>query len=222
MKRITLVFFLAVALAELLAVILSWAPLNFIVKPLIVISLAAYYLTNTTHRRSLFLIAMAFCWLGDVLLMFQDDQPIFFMAGLGAFLLGHVLYIMSYQRLRLGTGSSALLGPQKIRFSLPIILAGTGLVVVLYPKLDDLTVPVMVYALVITVMALQALFRFGYTNKKSFTLIFIGALFFMISDSLLAINKFLTPVPLASLGIMFTYMLAQYLIVEGVLAHDNK
>jgi uncharacterized membrane protein YhhN len=71
-------------------------------------------------------------------------------------------------------------------------------------------------------MALQALFRFGYTNKKSFTLIFIGALFFMISDSLLAINKFLTPVPLASLGIMFTYMLAQYLIVEGVLAHDNK
>ncbi|MDZ7649383.1 MAG: lysoplasmalogenase [Cytophagales bacterium] len=156
MKRITLVFFLAVALTELLAVSFSWATLNFIAKPLIVISLAAYYLANTTHRRSLFLIAMAFCWLGDVLLMFQDDRPIFFMAGLGAFLTGHILYILSYQRLRSGTGSSALLGPQKIRFALPIILAGTGLVVVLYPKLGDLTVPVMVYALVITVMALQA------------------------------------------------------------------
>ncbi len=95
------------------------------------------------------------------------------------------------------------------------------MVVVLYPTLGGLRMPVMLYALVITVMALQALFRFGYTSTKSFALIFCGAICFMISDSLLAINKFLQPVPMASLCIMATYILAQYLIVEGVLTHKK-
>jgi len=44
----------------------------------------------------------------------------------------------------------------------------------------------------------------------------------MISDSLLAINKFMQPLPLSGLAIMLTYLLAQYLIVEGVLKHEVK
>lgn len=79
----------------------------------------------------------------------------------------------------------------------------------------------MIYALVITIMALQALFRFGYTTNKSFALVFIGAILFMISDSLLAINKFLMPIQFASFYIISTYMVAQYLIVEGVIAHTD-
>jgi uncharacterized membrane protein YhhN len=43
----------------------------------------------------------------------------------------------------------------------------------------------------------------------------------MLSDSLLAINKFMKPLPLASLAIMTTYILAQYLIVEGFIAHHD-
>jgi uncharacterized membrane protein YhhN len=70
-------------------------------------------------------------------------------------------------------------------------------------------------------MAMQALFRYGRTNSKSFTLVFAGAISFMLSDSLLAINKFMQPLPLAGLAIMFTYILAQYLIVEGVVRHEG-
>jgi len=101
-------------------------------------------------------------------------------------------------------------------------LAGTGLVTVLFPHLGNLQIPVMVYALVITLMSLQALFRYGYTSKPSFILVFCGAISFMISDSLLAINKFMQPLPLSGLAIMLTYLLAQYLIVEGVLKHEVK
>jgi uncharacterized membrane protein YhhN len=184
------------------------------------ISLAVYYLANTQQKSILFLVAMLFCWAGDVLLLFPSE--LFFMAGLVAFLTGHVLYIFCYQQMRFNESKNALLGTQKVRFALPIVLAGTGLVVVLYPVLGDLKIPVMIYALVITIMAMQALFRFGYTSNKSFALVFIGAILFMISDSLLAINKFLMPIQFASVGIMATYMMAQYLIVEGVMAHTNK
>ncbi len=143
----------------------------------------------------------------------------FFIYGLVAFLSGHVLYVFSYKQMRDPESVGGLLSTQKIRFSFPIILAGTGLVVVLLPHLGELKIPVMIYALVITIMVLQALFRFGFTSKKSFLLIFVGALFFMISDSALAINKFMNPLPMASLLIMVTYITAQYLIVEGAIAH---
>ncbi|MBL7877103.1 MAG: lysoplasmalogenase [Cyclobacteriaceae bacterium] len=222
MKKYTLYAFVLISIAELISVTYSIGELSLVAKPLIMIALAAYYFSRTSIRSSLFLTALFFCWLGDVLLMFDYRSELFFMAGLGSFLTGHILYILCYQRFRFSIATNPLLGPQKIRFSLPIILAGTGLVVVLYPKLGDLTMPVVVYALVITFMALQALFRFGYTSTKSFALVFCGALCFMISDSLLAINKFLQAIPFASVWIMSTYMLAQYLIVEGVIAHENK
>ncbi len=220
MKKVTLYFVALVFLLEMITITFNLSTLNFVVKPLIMISLAVYYLANTQQKSILFLVAMLFCWAGDVLLLFPSE--LFFMAGLVAFLTGHVLYIFCYQQMRFNESKNALLGTQKVRFALPIVLAGTGLVVVLYPVLGDLKIPVMIYALVITIMAMQALFRFGYTSNKSFALVFIGAILFMISDSLLAINKFLMPIQFASVGIMATYMMAQYLIVEGVMAHTNK
>ncbi|HNR73099.1 MAG TPA: lysoplasmalogenase [Cyclobacteriaceae bacterium] len=219
MRKTSLLVFGTLAATNLIAATFNLALLNFITKPLLVPALAVYYLVATSQRSYLFLTALFFCWLGDVLLMLQRDE-LFFIAGLVAFLTGQVLYIICYRNFRsAGTG---LTGPQQIRFSLPIILAGTGLVTILFPHLGGLQIPVLVYALVITVMAMQALFRYGYTNSKSFVLVFVGALSFMISDSLLAINKFMQPLPLAGLAVMLTYLLAQYLIVEGVVRHDKN
>jgi uncharacterized membrane protein YhhN len=61
-------------------------------------------------------------------------------------------------------------------------------------------IPVLIYAAVLTGMVLVALFRFGKTSSSSFALVFGGAILFMISDSLIAINKFLEPLPMAGIG----------------------
>ncbi|KXK28930.1 MAG: YhhN-like protein [Bacteroidetes bacterium OLB12] len=165
MRKTSLLVFGTLAATNLIAATFNLALLNFITKPLLVPALAVYYLVATSQRSYLFLTALFFCWLGDVLLMLQRDE-LFFIAGLVAFLTGQVLYIICYRNFRsAGTG---LTGPQQIRFSLPIILAGTGLVTILFPHLGGLQIPVLVYALVITVMAMQALFRYGYTNSKKF------------------------------------------------------
>jgi uncharacterized membrane protein YhhN len=221
MKKISLILFVLVVAAELIAVTFDILVVQTIAKPLIMITLMVYYISGVSERNYFFIAALVFCWLGDVLLMFQGDE-IFFIAGLVAFLSGHVLYVFSYRQLRDPEGVEGLLSTQKIRYSFPIILAGTGLVVVLLPHLGELKIPVMIYALVLTIMVLQALFRFGFTSKRSFALIFVGAIFFMISDSALAINKFMHPLPMASLLIMSTYMSAQFLIVEGAIAHSAK
>jgi len=221
MKKTALILFVLVAMAELFAVTFGISLVNTMAKPLIMISLMGYYILSVSQRNYFFVTALAFCWLGDVLLMFQGDET-YFIGGLVAFLTGHVLYVFSYKQMRSPQSADGLLSTQKIRFSFPVILAGTGLVVVLLPHLGELKIPVMIYALVLTIMVLQALFRFGFTSKRSFALIFTGALFFMISDSALAINKFMLPLPMASLLIMSTYITAQYLIVEGAVAHSAK
>jgi uncharacterized membrane protein YhhN len=144
------------------------------------------------------------------------------MLGLGAFLIGHLLYILCYRHFRWAEKANELLGPQKVRFSFPIVLAGTGLVVILYPSLGDLKIPVLIYARVLTLMALNALFRYGRTTTKSFLFVFMGAVLFMLSDSLLAINKFYASFSSAGAMIMMTYCTAQFLIVEGISLHEKN
>lgn len=217
-----LILFFAASAIEIMANLMAWDAVHLFAKPLIMLSLIAHYYVHSPIRSMLFVGALFFCWAGDVLLIFQAKNGLFFIGGLVAFLIGHVIYILCYRQLMIADKSKELLGTQKVRYSVPIILAGTGLVAVLSPTLGDLRVPVMLYALVLTVMVLNALIRFGRTNVTSFVLIFSGAICFMISDSVLAINKFLQPFSGAGVLIMFTYCLAQYLIVAGALAHERE
>ncbi len=224
MKRsfIFLALFVFVSVLELLSVTLDWKLSHFVSKPLIMLSLIGYYFGSTSKRPLNFIMALFFCWAGDVLLLFQIEGEIFFILGLIAFLVGHVLYTLAYQQLRWSDKKNALIATQKIRFSFPIVLAGTGLIVILFPLLGDLKIPVLVYAIVLMVMVMTALFRYGRTTVRSFWMVFGGAAIFMSSDSLLAINKFYSPIYLSGFFIMLTYTLAQYLIVEGVLTHKEE
>jgi uncharacterized membrane protein YhhN len=175
------------------------------------------------HRSPSVIWAILFSLAGDVLLMFEAKSSSLFIVGLLSFLMAHVCYILAYRNHQNETEASALQGIQKMRLAFPIVLAGTGLTVVLYPVLGALRVPVMIYALILVVMVLNALFRYGRTNTKSFWFVFGGSLLFMLSDSLLAINKFLSYLPMAEILIMTTYIAAQFFIVYGIVRHlDSK
>ncbi|MDA8889983.1 lysoplasmalogenase, partial [Cyclobacteriaceae bacterium] len=112
--------------------------------------------------------------------------------------------------------------PIKLKFLplLPYLLAGIFLFYILLPKTDELLIPVFIYGLSLIGMAGIARIRQGRTNIKSYRYVLIGTLLFLISDSLLALNKLVWDIPYAGIGIMTTYMGAQILITEGVL-QDN-
>jgi len=224
MKRFFLISFVAISVVELIALVSSFTLLAVVAKPLIIATLVGYYYYSTRipKRSLIFLSGLLFCWAGDVLLLFQSEAELFFICGLFSFLVGHILYIITYRQHRSEETENGLLSTQKIRFSLPVILAGTGLVVVLFPLLGDLKIPVLIYAIVIIVMVMNALFRYGRTSPASFWMVFAGALLFQLSDSLLAINKFYAPFPFSDFWVMLTYIGAQYLIVQGVIDHTLK
>jgi len=221
MKRIFLYSFLLISIGELVAITTDMEWLTHICKPLIMLTLGFYYVSAVAREdRSATLIgAVLLSCAGDTLLMFANDGNAFFMYGLLAFMVSHVLYILTYRQHQNEETDNRLRGIHRVRFAFPIVLAGTGLMIVLYPVLGDLKFPVLIYTLVLVFMALSALFRYGRTNTTSFALVFGGAVLFVISDSILAINKFLEPIRGSVFLIMFTYIVAQYCIVQGLLVH---
>lgn len=223
-KRIFMVLFIAVSLADLLAIYFSLEWLQHICKPLITVMLGGYYFVSAPreHRSGIIMLALFFSFLGDSFLMYEAMNELYFMSGLGSFLLAHVMFILVYRKFQWIKTDNELAGVHRVRMALPVVLAGCGLLVVLYPKLNELLVPVMIYAAVLVVMVLMALFRYGRTSSLSFSLVFAGALLFMISDSLLAFNKFLQPVFMGGLLVMITYISAQFLIIEGLLNHKEN
>src|SRR5687768_2150230 len=225
MKRAFLYLFVLASVGEIISTLSDLAWLETICKPALMITLGLYYWSSQKKSQEPVVLsvvmAIIFSCVGDVLLMFQQSNPNYFMFGLAAFLFAHIFYIFSYQQHRGDESGNELQGLQKIRFALPIVLAGMGLVTILYNRLGDLKIPVLLYAGVLTYMVLVALFRFGRTNAGSFAMVFGGAILFMMSDSLIAINKFLEPLSQASFWVMITYISAQFLIVRGLIKHEN-
>jgi uncharacterized membrane protein YhhN len=221
MKKYFFSLFLLTSAAELIAHIVDLPVVHFISKPLLLIWLLLYYLYSVKQLgfSQTVVVALLFSWLGDVLLMVEDKR--YFIFGLFAFLLAHLFYVLAYKQHRYEDKTKGLSGVQRFRFSFPIVLAGTGLITVLYNHLGDLKIPAIVYALVFVVMVLNALFRFGRTSASSFAMVFSGAILFAVSDSLIAITKFLEPIAYSQFWIMSTYIVAQYLIVQGLIKHDS-
>ncbi len=186
-------------------------------KPLLLLSLIAFFWHHTSERNQsekLFLGALLFSWLGDILLMFTEYGEIYFMLGLGAFLLAQVQYVLSFSNEVRGKSS---LIRKKPWLALPFLAYGVYFVYLLYPNLGNLVVPVTLYALVLVSMAIAALNRGSAVHPRSFSLIFIGALFFIASDSVLAYAKFNGEFTYSRVITMATYGVAQYFLVWGKL-----
>ena len=218
-KSFTIIF-LAIVLLELFSSnIKSLLPIHVIAKPLILLSLIFFFINQGKHLSSktkvITLLALLFSLAGDVLLMFTDISASFFLSGLVAFLLAHIMYIMVFLDKK-NSKKIALI------FITVLLIYAIGIFYLLKDGLGDMLIPVIVYMLVILTMILTSTMRKGNVSNKSYNLVFIGAIFFVISDSFLAINKFYQPVPLSKIIIMSTYSLAQYLIVLGLLKQKNN
>lgn len=222
-KQLHFAFFV-VFFGQLISRFLESEMLDYILKPMIMPCLALLFIYPKNNAvfldkfSKLILIAFFFSWLGDIALMFDRVNPNFFLLGLSAFLIAHICYIFAFYYSSQNSKNSSLFATKPYLF-LPLLAYGGGLFYFLLPNLHDFTIPVLIYALVISMMACFALNRKNKVNMASFNLLFYGSLLFVLSDSLIALNKFLLAIPHGGLWVMLTYMLAQYLIMRGSKLH---
>ena len=153
--------------------------------------------------RTLTLAALCFSALGDVLLALQFPQQ--FVFGLGAFLLAQLLYAANFLR------HADFRSRRFVLRGLPVLVAALLLARWLLPAAGELAAAVLVYLAAIVAMALSAA-----AHRGDSALLFAGAVTFMLSDALIAVNKFLQPLPLAGTAIMLTYYGAQMMLLYGI------
>lgn len=153
-----------------------------------------------TYRRWI-CIGLVFSLAGDILLDWPGDLFVF---GLGAFLIGHLAYLRAY------VSDSRL--PALPALLLALIAGGAMFAILASSGLGELLIPVACYATAISLMLWRALSRIGHPDLQpgSTWLAAVGAALFVLSDSLIGIDRFVTSFDAAPYAIILTYWLGQW------------
>ncbi len=150
------------------------------------------------------IIGLLFSLAGDVFLMLPSDR---FLAGLVAFLIAHLFYIAAF----LSEISALTWWPL-----VPLVIYGIVIYTIVASSLGKLKLPVLIYVVVILIMAWLAWERWSQTGQSGALLAFAGAVLFVISDTILAIDRFRGAFKLSRALNLTTYFAAQWLIASSV------
>ncbi len=203
LPRPTVLAFLFTSFLYLACVSYISFPLTTFLKPIPILCLMIGVLQTDLipWAKKLLLTALGFSLLGDIIL----SLPITLQMELGilCFLLAHCCYIF----LLLKNYKFNLL---HLVYFIPVIIFSGFMISILLPHLGALKIPVIIYFFVLLFMVLSA-----FQVKTQRLLMAVGALSFMLSDSILAYNMFVMPQVDMIIVIMFDYYLAQFLLTLG-------
>ena len=220
-KRFWVIIYFIVLAIDLFAVYAGNETLRYVTKPLLMPLLIVYFVSAVkpfaSSLKKWIILALALSWLGDVLLMFELMNSSFFIFGLAAFLIAHIFYIILFDQIRVKENIKQSLLPL-----LPIAIYYILLMTLLQPTLGKMQKPVSVYGLVISIMLSFAIDLWRSKDRLASFFIILGALLFITSDSLLAINKFYQSFEFAGVAVMLTYGLAQLLITLGAVRYISS
>ncbi len=212
-KTLAHILFLTVFIAEMYAIIFGNEVVEFIAKPMLMVSLAVFYLVSVSKPNFWYLSALFFSFWGDSLLLFKDE---YFVFGLASFLLAHVLYITISSKYLQQVSLTKI-----VLHSLPFVIFLVLLMNLIYPNLEAMFIPVLVYGIVISVLGVVTYLVFSIHKLTANLWLFLGALLFIASDSILSINKFYESQEIYHVFIMTTYIIAQFLICKAIIAKSN-
>lgn len=239
--KVVLMILVGVSIIEFYAEFTHNHEVLFFTKPLLLPLIALGYfisvngMWNKVHK--LMMMTFLFSWFGDISLMLTPEtitdtelmgipkSKYFFLAGLSSFFVTQLLFVILFRK-SVNTSNSTL----SRFFYVPFVLYWICMLVIILPPLhanpekSSATVPVIFYSAVLISMAAHALNRYGKTTNQSFWLTFVGAIVFVISDSLIAINFLAFPKPThyAGFSIITTYIIAECFIAVGILLHPKS
>lgn len=170
-------------------------PVSCTVKTIPILCMALALLLSRRDTFALLVVGgLLLSAVGDFLLAMPGDGT--FVPGLVAFLLGHVAYVGAFLTERRGL---------HLLHALPVLAYGVGVGLWLWPHLGGMSLPVLAYLVVICTMLWRAAARVGRGATLDLWLGLAGAVLFVLSDTAVAANRFVTELPAASAVIMLTY-----------------
>jgi uncharacterized membrane protein YhhN len=157
----------------------------------------------------LFALALLFSAAGDAFLAYDGQR--LFVPGLASFLVTHALYAVVFVLATKGAATAMSAGRKVMLAVIPAFACAYSLV--LWPHLGALAIPVVLYIAAIVAMAMLSL-------RVRAIEVPIGAVLFMVSDSLISLEKFLWQAAWIGPLVWISYALAQLLIARGMLKKE--
>ena len=207
LKLIFLLILGVVSIVYLITLFFKDSILQYILKGCLVPLILAVYLSVANNVLPMILIALVFGWLGDIFLL-KISNLLRFRLGLASFLLGHIFYIIT-----MFTYSQPL---NHIIILIISVLVAVCYGIVIFKFIQptkEMKIPVIAYETILLTMAIFALQLFLAQGGKFGAFVFTGSIFFVASDSMLALATFRKKA--LNVPVMFTYIAAQLLIVLG-------
>lgn len=185
----------------------------FLSKPLIITSLVIVYLVAVKKSNFWYVSALFFSFWGDVLLLFKEQ---YFVFGLASFLVAHILYI------KITAGFIKKISFQKIVLAcIPFLTFLITLLYLIIDNLGEMKIAVIVYGIVISTFGVVSFLNYLQAKSTENLWLFLGTLIFIISDTLIALDKFYEPKEIYAVSVMLTYIVAQYLICKAIIVKNS-
>lgn len=213
-KLFCIIFFL-IALVDIIGLLMNKPQIRAIFKPLIIVSLGLYYVVSVSKIDKVYLAALFFSFAGDVVLL--KTYGGYFLIGIFSFLITQLLYIFILNK----DVEQYKIKPL-LRASFPFIVTFMTVILFVKESLGNFFIPIFIYAIVITTLGGISFYNFLEKRDRPSMYMAIGVFLFITSDSVLAVEHFMIPYREAELGIiiMFTYVLAQFLICRYMIEKD--
>lgn len=191
---------------------------NPLTKPIVIWTLSCLSFLQKHDYGFYVGMGLIFSSFGDILLEISESDKLFFIGGLVNFLIAHIFYIVGFLKTDISYKNA-------IPISLILLVFYGILMSLLIPNAEfELKVPILFYGIIICTMAFLSFNRYFSDNEKTYVLprlyAFIGSTIFVVSDTLLALNKFYHPIINAKTLVMITYYFAQTFI--GASTHFKK
>jgi len=194
-------------------------PYRYVSKPLVMLLLMGFYLTNhhEVDKKKFFyvLFALSSFLIGDIFLI-THLNTFSLISGMSFFMIGKVLYSFKFSHV------SDFKVNRLIPFLLVIFAFMAALFSLIYDNLGDYFIPVLFYFFVSLLTLQIAYLRKNAVNFKSYMLVLIGLEIFVVGESVMAIKMFYQDIPYQDIMTMVFYGLSQYLIILGLIKEETK
>ena len=224
-KSFGIVYYMLVAVF-MCTVLFDLQLVHYLVKPLFMIALMTFHWKQLHGKFGFFSkmvqLGLFLSWLGDIALMIDEQFPILFVVGLGAFLIAHIGYALGFAQNITTSGKPLDLG-RSVLIAVPFALfTGTFFYYIKDGIPSELFAPVLAYTVVISIMGMAAAIRFDHVDSKSYNWIVIGAILFILSDCVIAVNKFYYDFDYDAVLNMALYLTGQFMITAGAVFYMNE
>lgn len=154
--------------------------------------------------------------------MIDEKYPILFVVGLGSFLIAHLGYSVAFiSNIRNSRQPFNLGWPLMI--AVPFLLfTGMFFYFIKDGLPNDLFIPVLAYTIVISIMGITSAWRKGHVESKTYSWILIGAILFILSDCVIAVNKFVVDFDYDAILNMTLYLTGQFMITVGAIYQIDR